>query len=71
MLHYYNCCTIPALLAASPTRFQNIDASYMLYLQKVLFNSIYFGIMNESILGCRVHIYLNECFRLSNTGNAY
>ena len=70
MLHYHNCCSIPALLAATPARFQNMDESYMLYLQKVLFNSIHFVIMNKSILGCRVRIYLNECFRLEMLTNA-
>ena len=59
MLHYHNCCSIPALLAAAPTRFQNMDESYMLYLWKVLFNSIYLVILNKSILGCKVRIYLN------------
>ena len=37
MLQYYNCCSIPVLLAATPTRFQNIDKSNMLDLRKVLF----------------------------------
>ena len=60
MLRYHNCCSIPALLDATPTRFQNIDESYMLYLREVLFNSIYFVILNKPILGCRVHIYLNN-----------
>ena len=49
ILHYHNCCSIPALLASTPTRFYNIDESYMLYLRKVLSNSIYFGILNKSI----------------------
>ena len=59
MLHYHNCYSIPALLVATLTRFQDIDESYMVHLRKVLFNSIYFVILNKPILGCRVHIYLN------------
>ena len=54
MLHYDNCCSIPALLIATQTRFQNIDEHYMLHLQKVLFNSIYFVILNNQswVVGC-------------------
>ena len=70
MIHYHNCCLIQAQLAASATRFQNIDESYMLHLRKVLFNPIYFVILNKPILGCRVRIYLNECFRLELLTNA-